>query len=173
MRSFSFWQRWLLIVGIVVTLFGVFMAIFNNTPIFKFFNDQIDPVFWASRLQPIPALSFRTSVYGVWGATVAGWGLTLPFSPGIHSSDGSVGRATHCSAACLSGTCSTQGYQSTSGCTSMPPSTHCPLCLLDCPLSSPGKRLLLNNSPDKINTNGDHHQFLTVITHRFVTLTVT
>lgn len=79
MRSYLFWQRWLLLVAIVVTVFGVFMALLNSTPLFNLFNRQIDPVFWASRLLPIPALGFRGWVYGVWGATVAGWGLTLTF----------------------------------------------------------------------------------------------
>lgn len=79
MRKFKFWQRWLLIVAIFVTLFGVFMALFNSTPLFKLFNDRIDPVFWGSQDPSTSALIFRTWVYGVWGATVAGWGLTLAF----------------------------------------------------------------------------------------------
>jgi hypothetical protein len=79
MKAFIFWQRWLLIVAIFVTLFGVFMALFNNTPLFKLFNDRIDPVFWDSQDPPTLSLIFRTWVYGVWGATVAGWGLTLAF----------------------------------------------------------------------------------------------
>jgi hypothetical protein len=79
MRAFLFWQRWLLIVGVGVTLFGVFMALSNSTPLFSSFNDQIDPVFWASQDPSTPTLRFRAWVYGVWGATVAGWGLTLTF----------------------------------------------------------------------------------------------
>jgi hypothetical protein len=79
MMEFKFWQRWLLIVAIIVTLFGVFMALFNNTPLFNLFNDQIDPVFWGSQDPPNSSLIFHRWVYGVWGATVAGWGLTLAF----------------------------------------------------------------------------------------------
>ncbi len=55
------------------------MALLSSTPLFDLFNDQIDPVFWGGRDLPTPALTFRTWVYGAWGATVAGWGLTLAF----------------------------------------------------------------------------------------------
>jgi hypothetical protein len=79
MNSFSFWQRWLVGVAILVTLFGVFMALLNSTILFDLFNQQIDPVFWTSEDPTTAALAFRTWVYGVWGATVAGWGLTLAF----------------------------------------------------------------------------------------------
>lgn len=79
MKSFSFWQRWLVVVGVLVALFGVFMALVNSTSLFSLFNDRIDPVFWGTSAVSDGALRFRQWVYGAWGATVAGWGLTLAY----------------------------------------------------------------------------------------------
>jgi hypothetical protein len=31
---FLFWQRWLVMLGLIIVAFGVFMAIFNQTAIF-------------------------------------------------------------------------------------------------------------------------------------------
>ena len=52
MSGFDGWQKWLVAVGCLVILFGVFMALANQT---------------------------RTWVYGAWGATVAGWGVFILF----------------------------------------------------------------------------------------------
>jgi len=76
-NSFSFWQRWLLGVGVIVTVFGLVMALLNGTALLKPFNRQIDPVFWADGALPQAAIRFRGWVYGAWGATVAGWGLIV------------------------------------------------------------------------------------------------
>jgi len=76
---FFFWQSWLVGVGVLVTVFGLFMALLNNTPLFALFNHQIDPLFWEARAIPTPGLAFRSWVYGVWGATVVGWGILVIF----------------------------------------------------------------------------------------------
>ena len=78
-KSFLFWQRWLVGVGALVALFGLFMALLNGTPLFALFNDRIDPVFWGGQAVPQAGLAFRGWVYGVWGATVAGWGILVAF----------------------------------------------------------------------------------------------
>jgi len=79
MKSFLFWQRWLLFVGILVAVFGLVMAILNGTSIFSLFNDQINPVFWGRENVPHTSLDFQRWVYGAWGATVSGWGVFLGF----------------------------------------------------------------------------------------------
>ena len=79
MNNFKFWQRWLLIVGVVVAVFGFFMAVFNGTSIFNIFNDQINPVFWGTEEPSGPSIAFQRWVYGAWGATVSGWGFFLVF----------------------------------------------------------------------------------------------
>lgn len=77
MRDFVFWQRWLVGVGATIAVFGVFMALFNGTALFDSFNRQIDPAFWGEQAVEGAAWRFQRWAYGVWGATVAGWGLTL------------------------------------------------------------------------------------------------
>jgi hypothetical protein len=76
---FRFWYRWLMAVSILLIFFGVFMAIFNPTPFFDLFNSQIDPVFWGESPLPPSTASFQAWVYGVLGATVAGWGICMAF----------------------------------------------------------------------------------------------
>jgi hypothetical protein len=73
--------------------FGVFMALFSRSPVFDGFNSQIDPVFSLS-VVPRPARdgieapggaidasasAFQGWAYGVWGATVAGFGVLAAF----------------------------------------------------------------------------------------------
>lgn len=79
MEKFNFWQRWLFIVSLVVAAFGTCMAFFNQTALFAGFNHQIDPVFWDSGIVPDGAARFQGWSYGVWGSTVAGWGIFMAF----------------------------------------------------------------------------------------------
>lgn len=79
MPNFSFWQRWLVVVGIVITVFGILMAIFSGTPLFDLFNRQIDPAFWGAAAVGDSAKRFQQWIYGGWGATVAGWGIFVTF----------------------------------------------------------------------------------------------
>ena len=79
MVSFQFWRNWLFVVSIFITVFGLVMAFLNATIVFAFFNQQINPAFWGSGPVPLPAQAFQAWVYGAWGSTVAGWGITLSF----------------------------------------------------------------------------------------------
>jgi hypothetical protein len=79
MSKFSFWQRWLFVVGLIITAFGLVMAFLNGTAIFELFNRQIAPVFWNVGAMPEAATRFRQWAYGAWGATVAGWGVFVAF----------------------------------------------------------------------------------------------
>jgi len=79
MSKFSFWQRWLLVVGLVIAAFGLVMAFLNGTAVFELFNGQIDPVFWGAGAMPEAAARFRQWAYGAWGATVVGWGVFIAF----------------------------------------------------------------------------------------------
>ncbi len=79
MINFSFWQRWLIVVGIVISVFGVVMTISSGTPLFDLFNRQIDPAFWSTNAADGAARQFQHWIYGVWGATIAGWGIFLTF----------------------------------------------------------------------------------------------
>lgn len=79
MARFNFWQKWLFIVSLAITAFGLFMALFNLTPLFDLFTRQIDQSFWGSASLPVGVTSFQGWLYGVWGATIAGWGIFLTF----------------------------------------------------------------------------------------------
>lgn len=79
MMSFSFWQRWLLVIAVALTAFGVVMAFVSGTPVFDVFNSQINPAFWGAGAVEGPAKQFQQWVYGLWGATIAGWGIFITY----------------------------------------------------------------------------------------------
>lgn len=80
MRNFNFWQKWLLFVGIYLTMFGLVLAFFNQSSILDFlFNNNINPVFWAGISIPENTVPFQSWIYGVLGATVSGWGIFIAF----------------------------------------------------------------------------------------------
>ncbi len=77
--SFDFWRRWLVIVALALVGFGLFIALFNQSGVFDtLFNNQIDDVFWSSGLDA-ESSDFQQWVYGVLGATLAGWGAMIVF----------------------------------------------------------------------------------------------
>lgn len=79
MAYYRIWRYWLLAVSVFIIAFGIIMALFNSTIVFAFFNAQINSVFWGSNPVPPPAQAFQAWVYGAWGATVMGWGVTMLF----------------------------------------------------------------------------------------------
>ncbi len=77
--TFEFWRRWLLIVALALVGFGLFIALFNQTGVFDLvFNDRIDPAFWPAHADAVGD-DFQAWIYGVLGATLAGWGVTIVF----------------------------------------------------------------------------------------------
>lgn len=38
MRALSVWPRWLFIVGLLISVFGIMMAFFNGTALFEVFD---------------------------------------------------------------------------------------------------------------------------------------
>jgi len=79
MLTYLVWQRWLLAVSLIIVAFGIALALLNGTVVFDLFNAQIDPVFWGAAGIPADAARFQQWIYGVLGATVAGWGVFLAF----------------------------------------------------------------------------------------------
>lgn len=79
MKTFSFWQRWLFVFSLVVTIFGLGMATLNRTSLFAIFDSQVNPVFWKANPLPPGVDQFQGWIYGVLGATMAGWGVFLAF----------------------------------------------------------------------------------------------
>jgi hypothetical protein len=78
-EKFLFWQRWLFVLSLLISLFGVAMSFLNGTALFNQFNRQIDPVFWSTQNITEEANNFQRWAYGVWGATIAGWGVMLAY----------------------------------------------------------------------------------------------
>lgn len=80
MNHFFFWQRWLFAVAVLIVIFGLLLAFFGQTPMFDLlFNHQINPAFWDSPNVSGDNKIFQGWIYGVLGATVAGWGMFLVF----------------------------------------------------------------------------------------------
>jgi hypothetical protein len=80
MSRFLFWQKWLFALGGVIVAFGLALAVFNQTPLFDMlFNRQINPAFWADNAVTPQIRAFQQWVYGVLGATMAGWGVFIVF----------------------------------------------------------------------------------------------
>jgi len=79
-KIFSFWQKWLLVVGIYLILFGLALAFFNQSFLFDLLlNNQINPIFWLSQPPLESTQRFQAFVYGILGTTIAGWGVCLSF----------------------------------------------------------------------------------------------
>jgi hypothetical protein len=76
MSRFDFWHRWLWWVSLGLVAFGVGMALLNRTFVFAPINRPIDSGFWIGGMLPDGVSAFQGWIYGAWGATVAGWGLT-------------------------------------------------------------------------------------------------
>ncbi|MBN1313164.1 MAG: hypothetical protein JXB30_17275 [Anaerolineae bacterium] len=79
MKRFIFWQRWLLVLSIVIIIFGLVMSLLSSTAVFDLLNNQVNPVFWNAQPIPEQALAFRSWIYGVTGAAMAGWGVFFAF----------------------------------------------------------------------------------------------
>ena len=79
MEKFIFWQRWLLVVGLILVDMGLYMIFLKGTIYFALFDNLVNPVFWASTIAPANVTEFQGYVYGVWGATIVVWGTFLEF----------------------------------------------------------------------------------------------
>ena len=72
-----FWQKWLFVLSLVIAVFGVLLALFSETPAFSIFHQQIDPAFF--RAPDAEVMHFQQFIYGLLGATMAGWGVFMAF----------------------------------------------------------------------------------------------
>lgn len=79
MNRFRFWSSWLVSVAIIMIVFGVIMALMNQTPFFQTIINPIEKVFW-SQGGPEPGFpAYQAWFYGVWGAAIAGMGVFAGF----------------------------------------------------------------------------------------------
>lgn len=78
--SFNFWTNWLKTISIAFTIFGGFLALFNQTHFFDIvFNNQINPLFFGEAVQGIGLIRFQQWIYGILGATCILIGILLYF----------------------------------------------------------------------------------------------
>jgi hypothetical protein len=73
---FEFFRLWLILIGAGLAVGGVLLSLLGGTRIFAGMNRLIDPAFWDG-LPDAPARRFQAWIYGVMGAIMAGWGLTV------------------------------------------------------------------------------------------------
>jgi hypothetical protein len=72
------WSLGLGVFGVVVALAGAGFTVFSGSTAFDFINRLFDPIFWSAGHAPdAAATAFRAWVYGAWGASLAGWGITI------------------------------------------------------------------------------------------------
>ncbi len=80
MKRFSLSVLWLKIVSILFAAFGIIIALFNQTNIFKVvFNNQINPAFWMNSELTTETLLFQRWIYGLLGATCVMVGILIFF----------------------------------------------------------------------------------------------
>ena len=73
---FEFYRVWLIVVGAGVAVGGVLLSLLGGTRVLAPVNRLIDPAFWDG-LPDAPAQRFRAWIYGLLGAIMAAWGLTI------------------------------------------------------------------------------------------------
>lgn len=76
---FLLWRNWLLAVCAIVIVFGLVIALLSRSPLFAIFNDLVNGVFWGGTAPDANTGRFILWAYGMLGATMAGWGVTLAF----------------------------------------------------------------------------------------------
>jgi hypothetical protein len=75
MTPFKFWTVWLMVGAFTMSAYGVIMVLFDGTFLFAAVSKQVDQVFWLSGPAAPGLAEYQKWVYGVWGATMAGFGL--------------------------------------------------------------------------------------------------
>ncbi len=78
MFAFDTCRRWLQVLGLLLGAFGTAMALAAGTPAFDTVDRLVDPAFWENG-PDAAAREFQAWAYGVWGATIAGWGIAVAF----------------------------------------------------------------------------------------------
>jgi hypothetical protein len=76
MKHFNFWQKWLLVMGILVILMGL------SFPFLGFLNIEVtyvNSVFWEDGIVPAEAKTFQAWIYGTYGAMATAFGLFIYF----------------------------------------------------------------------------------------------
>ena len=80
MKRFDFWTRWLVVLAWAMVAFGLLFAFFNQTAPFDWlFNHRVNRLFFAEGIPQADARAFQRWAYGVLGAVLAGWAVSMAF----------------------------------------------------------------------------------------------
>ena len=78
--TFSFWQKWMVVVGLYHVVFGLLLAFFHQTALMDVLLGQyLDPVFWHDQGISQAAVHYKNFSSAVLGALVASWGMLIAF----------------------------------------------------------------------------------------------
>jgi hypothetical protein len=75
----DFWKKFLIIISLSLIAMGVYISLFNNTPIFALFGNLIDPVFWPKNMITEGTRNFKGFIYSFSGVYVLLWGINFFF----------------------------------------------------------------------------------------------
>lgn len=79
-KKFLLWQRWLEGFALFTALFGLIMALFYQTPLFRPLESGISSVFWPSPVEITPAIkAYSAFLIGLLGSLMAAWGTSMAF----------------------------------------------------------------------------------------------
>lgn len=80
MSKFGLSILWLKMISVLFALFGVIIALFNQTKIFQLlFGNQINAIFWKNTEITDGAILFQQWIYGLLGATCLMVGILIFF----------------------------------------------------------------------------------------------
>jgi hypothetical protein len=75
--QFTFYVRWLLLVGVIMALFGIGLAVFKNTLLSFLVNDLFSHTFWPNTITDEGTARFKDLILSLCGAMMATWGILL------------------------------------------------------------------------------------------------
>ena len=78
MKNSKFWENWLLFTTYLVLIVGLIMMLIGFLPA-RPLQDPFLRGLWEGRSLDAGTYSFYSWTFGVWGATIAGWGMSMVF----------------------------------------------------------------------------------------------
>lgn len=74
----NLWEKWLVMVGVELSLFGLWMAFGSQTSLFIWlFGDPVNNTFWGAPTVDSATLNYQLWIYGVLGMVMVGWGVII------------------------------------------------------------------------------------------------
>lgn len=74
-----FWYTWLKVVATFSIIFGMLLAIFNHTDLFRIVNDQLELIYFTNTVLTAEIASMQYWLIGIIGAVMAGWSVLVYF----------------------------------------------------------------------------------------------